>query len=73
MGVEYDMIKGSDLLLTLNHFLHGSRVDLTPLFFNWLDTEGRPNGLIYWRFVLPEEDVETPKAKKLPFEKLTQP
>jgi hypothetical protein len=39
---------------------------------NWLDTEGRPAGLIYWRFVLPEEDVETPKAETLPFEKLAQ-
>ena len=28
---------------------------------NWLDTEGRPTGQIYWRYVLP---VETPQAVK---------
>jgi hypothetical protein len=28
---------------------------------NWLDTEGRPAGQIYWRYVLP---VETPQAVK---------
>jgi hypothetical protein len=25
---------------------------------NWLDTEGRPYGLMFWRFQLPEEDIE---------------
>jgi hypothetical protein len=29
---------------------------------NWLDTEGRPTGQVYWRFFLPEEEVETPQA-----------
>jgi hypothetical protein len=30
---------------------------------NWLDTEGRPFGMVFWRFFLPEGDVETPQAK----------
>lgn len=34
---------------------------------NWLDTEGNPFGLIFWRFFLVEGDLETPAAtvKKL--------
>ena len=24
---------------------------------NWLDTEGRPYGLMFWRFQLPEEKI----------------
>jgi len=30
---------------------------------NWLDTEGRPSGLVYWRFFLPEEQPQTPQAE----------
>lgn len=30
---------------------------------NWLDTEGRASGQVYWRFFLPEEAVETPQAQ----------
>jgi hypothetical protein len=30
---------------------------------NWLDTEGNPFGLVFWRFFLVEGDVETPQAK----------
>jgi hypothetical protein len=29
---------------------------------NWLDTEGRPFGMVFWRFFLPEGDIEQPKA-----------
>lgn len=29
---------------------------------NWIDTEGRSFGMVFWRFFLPEGDVETPKA-----------
>jgi len=25
---------------------------------NWLDTEGRPYGIMFWRFQLPEEEIE---------------
>jgi len=30
---------------------------------NWIDTEGRPLGLVFWRFMLPEEDIETPRGE----------
>jgi hypothetical protein len=30
---------------------------------NWLDTEGRPFGIIYWRWFLPEEEVPTPQTE----------
>ena len=29
---------------------------------NWIDTEGRPFGMVFWRFFLPEGDIETPQA-----------
>ena len=29
---------------------------------NWIDTEGKPFGMVFWRFFLPEDDVETPQA-----------
>ncbi len=29
---------------------------------NWLDTEGRPSGTMFWRFFLPEGAIETPQA-----------
>jgi hypothetical protein len=30
---------------------------------NWLDSEGRPFGMVFWRFFLVEGDVETPTAE----------
>jgi hypothetical protein len=30
---------------------------------NWLDTEGRPFGLVFWRYFLPEGEIETPRAE----------
>ena len=37
---------------------------------NWLDTEGRPFGLVFWRFMLPESEIETPQAKVVSLAKL---
>ena len=37
---------------------------------NWLDTEGRPFGIVYWRFMLPDGDIETPQAEVVPFAEL---
>lgn len=34
---------------------------------NWLDTEGRAFGLVFWRFFLAEGEVETPRAEVVPF------
>jgi hypothetical protein len=34
---------------------------------NWVDTEGRPFGIVFWRFMLPEGPIETPRAELLPW------
>ena len=34
---------------------------------NWLDTEGRSSGLMYWRFLLASTDVPTPAARVVKF------
>jgi hypothetical protein len=34
---------------------------------NWLDTEGRGFVMAFWRFMLPEGEVETPTAEVVPF------
>ena len=33
---------------------------------NWLDTEGRPTGMIFWRFIFPEGPVQPLAAKVVP-------
>ena len=35
---------------------------------NWLDTEGRPFGLVFWRFMLPEGSIEPISSQVVPFE-----
>jgi hypothetical protein len=30
---------------------------------NWIDTEGRPFGLVFWRYMLPEGDIVTPESE----------
>ncbi len=37
---------------------------------NWLDTEGRTFGIVYWRFMLPEGHIETPQAEVVPLPNL---
>jgi len=39
---------------------------------NWLDTQGRPSGLMYWRFVFPEELIQPLASKVVPFTSLTK-
>jgi hypothetical protein len=39
---------------------------------NWLDTQERPSGLMYWRFVFPEEPIQPLAAKVVPFAELTR-
>jgi hypothetical protein len=39
---------------------------------NWLDTEGRPFGMVFWRFFLPEEPIETPQAEVVPLAQLAR-
>ena len=38
---------------------------------NWLDSEGRPFGLVFWRYMLPEGEIETPQARVVPFAEVT--
>jgi hypothetical protein len=37
---------------------------------NWITTEGRPFGLVFWRFMLPEGPIETPVAEVVPVSSL---
>ncbi len=37
---------------------------------NWLDTEGRMIGLMFWRFQLPEEEIEPLTTEVVPFASL---
>jgi hypothetical protein len=37
---------------------------------NWIDTEGRTTGTMYWRFMLPEEEIVTPVAEVIKFSQL---
>jgi hypothetical protein len=39
---------------------------------NWLDTEGRPSGLIFWRFLEPEGTPERPRTKVVPLASLAK-
>ena len=33
---------------------------------NWIDTEGRAFGIVFWRFMLAEGEIETPRAEMVP-------
>lgn len=33
---------------------------------NWLDTEGRPSGSVFWRFLLPEEEIAPLETQVVP-------
>ena len=37
---------------------------------NWLDTEGRPFGLVFWRYFLPEGPIATPVGEVVPVDSL---
>jgi len=39
---------------------------------NWIDTEGRMGGIIYWRFLLPEEEVDTPQCEVVAFAEIAR-
>ena len=41
-----------------------------PGALNWLSTEGRPFGLVFWRFMLPDGPIDTPAAQVVPVESL---
>ncbi len=37
---------------------------------NWIDSEGRPFGMVFWRFMLPEGPIETPSAELVDMKEL---
>ena len=37
---------------------------------NWLDTEGRPFGMVFWRYMLPEGPIERPVARVVSFDEI---
>jgi hypothetical protein len=41
-----------------------------PRVPNWIDTEGRPFGIVFWRFMLPEGEIETPRTEVVDFASL---
>jgi hypothetical protein len=41
-----------------------------PGVANWLSTEGRPFGLVFWRFMLPGGPIDTPTAEVVPVDSL---
>ncbi len=41
-----------------------------PGVANWLSTEGRPFGLVFWRFMLPGGPIDTPAAEVVPIDSL---
>jgi hypothetical protein len=43
-----------------------------PQVPNWLDTEGRSSGQLFWRFFLPEGDIEAPHATVAPFSEIAR-
>ena len=42
-----------------------------PGVSNWLSTEGRPFGLVFWRFMLPDGPIDTPTAQVVPVDSLS--
>ena len=39
---------------------------------NWIDTEGHGFGTLYWRFLLPEDDIEQPRCEVVPLASLRE-
>ena len=39
---------------------------------NWIDTEGHAAGTLYWRFLLPEGDIEQPRCEVVPLASLRE-
>ena len=37
---------------------------------NWIDTEGRPGGTVFWRYFLPEGPIEAPQGTVVKFSEL---
>jgi hypothetical protein len=42
-----------------------------PGVANWIDTEGRPFGMVFWRFFLPEGPIETSQSRVVAFSEIS--
>jgi hypothetical protein len=40
---------------------------------DWVDTEGHPFGLAFWRYMLPEGEIVTPEAEMVAFSDIASP
>ena len=49
------------------------RAHRDPGCSNWLDTEGRPFGMVFWRYMLPEGPIEKPEARVVSFDEIKAP
>ncbi len=43
-----------------------------PGVANWIDTEGHLFGTLYWRFLLPEGDIEQPRCEVVPLKEFQE-
>jgi hypothetical protein len=43
-----------------------------PSVANWIDTEGRPFAMVFWRYFLPEGPIETPQARVVAFSEIAK-
>ena len=43
-----------------------------PGVANWLDTEGHRDGTIFWRFLLPQGEIEKPRCRLVPLAELAR-
>jgi hypothetical protein len=41
-----------------------------PGVANWIDTGGHRHGTIFWRFLLPDEQPETPRCRVVPVDQV---
>ena len=43
-----------------------------PGVANWLDTEGRPFGMVFWRFMLPTGEIQLIEAEAVAFDEIAE-
>jgi hypothetical protein len=43
-----------------------------PGVANWIDTEGRPFAMVFWRYLLPDGPIDTPHARVVPFSEIAR-
>lgn len=70
-GEEWMVVDDRDVAeahRTIAHILQSGLVShADPGVPNWIDTEGRPSGTLFFRFFLPEGDMEPLGTEVVPF------